>query len=118
MPELDAFITDIKATCARHGIGFELERGYSEDSSTDMLLVPYERADFDFITDDLDDYRGGIPWLDAAKAEWSRRQEAGYAARRAHEKAQAQAARQAKENAVLKDGVMLGGKKYKLVADD
>lgn len=124
IPEMDAFIGEIKAVCAKHGVGFDLERGYSDDSSTDFLIVPYEKANFDFFTEDLDDYNGGVPWLDDAKKEWDRRRSAHYEAQRAAEAAnrtRAAAAKKAQQEALeadaIRNGLILGGKKYKLVAD-
>ena len=116
-PQLDIFIKELKAVCKRHGIGFTLEdTGYGYDCSVpEMVMVPFKSADFDWITNGLDEYRGGIPWLDAAKAEYIARRDGHYEEQEVRT-AKAEAGRQkyAAEQ-LIHQGIELGGKHYKLV---
>lgn len=121
-PELDALVSDLIAVFARYGAGIELRDNYEERSKT--ILVPYEKADFDWLTDYLDDAQQGIPWLDAACAAYNSNREARYEAerkaeadRRAQDKAMRDAQRRAAEQSAIEHGVELGGKKYRLVEE-
>jgi hypothetical protein len=116
IPELDAFLTDMRSVCERHGIGFEWEHGWGEDGSK-LLVVPFERAEWDFFFEHLDDYEGGISFLDAAKEAWNEKREKR---REAEEAAQSQrhaAARAAHEAALKREGVTLSDGRYRLVKD-
>lgn len=117
IPELDAFIADFRIVCERHGIGLSLESDYDSGRGK-VILVPFPDAEFDFITADLNEYARGIPWLDQAKAEYKRRGDERRAAERQREKSLASQRKAAQEAAVLKEGVVVGGKRYKLVAAD
>lgn len=64
IPELDAFMTALEALCRQYGIGFEMD--YIGEGRQ-LILVTFERADFEVFTSDLDDAPAGIPWLDDAR---------------------------------------------------
>ena len=68
--ELDRFRHELRALCERYGIGFELFDNY--DDCRSLRIVSIKEADFDIFIDGLDNYTGGIPWLDEAKAEHQR----------------------------------------------
>ena len=72
-PELSAFLEDINAVLERHGVGLEWDRDY--EGYDKIVLVPFARHDLDF-TANLSDYSGGVPWLDAAKANFEAKRKA------------------------------------------
>lgn len=72
-PAMDSFINDLAAVCEKHGAGFEME-SYS-DGGGYLVVVPYKSADFTIFSGHLDEYRGGIPWLDEAKARYDKARE-------------------------------------------
>lgn len=112
-PELDAFIGDIVSVCKKHGVGIDVDRG-SYDDRARIAIVPFDRADFDFITDDLEEYRGGVPWLDKAKALYRERYDSHRAAEDAARTEQNRLAEEAKAKLILENGVIVAGKHYKL----
>ena len=114
--ELDAFIAELDAVCEKHGAGFVVERGYDGDP-TDLLIVPYEQADMSIFTDDLNDYGGGVPWLDRAQAAHKKKREARHMRQQSQEQKEREAAKGAREQALLREGVVVQGKRYKLVAE-
>jgi hypothetical protein len=115
-PELDALVHDVIAVFGKHGAGIDLEGGY--DESPKIVLVPYDRADFAWLTAHLDDSRG-IPWLDKAREHYRANKDARYKlerqAKAAAELAAKEAQEQAAHDAVLKHGIIIAGKKYRLV---
>jgi hypothetical protein len=125
-PELDAFVADVMAVFKKYGVGvcYTQAEGDYDGGHTDasIVLCPFDDADFDWLTGDLDDYRGGVPWLDAVKKRY--RDAIEQAAREHREKEliraqqkrdEAAAAKRAQIDAALRDGIELGGKKYRLV---
>jgi hypothetical protein len=121
-PELDALVADVKAAFEKHGAGIGVESDY--ESSDKIVLVPFGKTDFDWLTDDLDDYSGGIPWLDAARDQYHRNREARHEAerkaeadRRAQDKAMREAQKRAAEQSAIEHGIVLDGKKYRLVEE-
>jgi hypothetical protein len=120
-PELDSLIEDVVAAFEKHGAGISLEGGY-DDESAKIVLVKFEQDDFNWLTDHLREYSGGIPWLDEAKARYNQnniercqRYEAAKAAKAAAQKAKLEAQKQAAIDAAVRDGIELAGKRYRLV---
>lgn len=72
IPKLDMFIEEFKLLCEMYGIGFQLEN-YDEHGY--VVPVPAKDADYDFLTNHIHEYGGGIPWLDEAEAEYNQRRE-------------------------------------------
>jgi hypothetical protein len=123
-PELDAFVADVVAVFEQHGVGisYTQERDYDYGNESSIVLVPFDVADFDWLTGDLEDYQSGVPWLDAAKrryqeaverADREQREKKRISDRARRDAAAAQ--KQAQIDAAVRDGIELGGKHYKLV---
>ena len=122
IPELDAFFADLDNVLKKHGIAFEAE---SEEGNAKVVLVPYSEWDAATMTQHLDDYYRGIPFLDCAKAEWKRleaegrirdqkKREAEYT-----EKLRLQAEASAAHEAAMKaNGLKLSDGTYRLVKVD
>lgn len=121
-PELSAFIDEIDAVCEKFGMGFELKGGYDEYESPKMVIVPYENADLEWVAGHLEEYNGGIPALDRAKAEQAANRAARETREREAEARRREKARETKaateaaqKEAIMRDGVLIDGKRYKLV---
>jgi hypothetical protein len=112
-PELDALLGDLEAVCKRFGVSFELESGYDEPSK--LLLIAAKEPDLSFLADHVSDFDTSVPWLAAAKRAYDAKR-----AHREHEEQQQERARRedaikAQQATALRDGVLVGGKRYKLV---
>ena len=122
-PELDAFVDDMNGVLEKHGIGLELD---GDEYGQRIILVPFTSHQEEFFTRALDEYRYGISWLDAARAAFveANRTEAERKrlreieeAKRAEEARQARLAlaEQARKEALIREGMMIDGKRYALV---
>lgn len=122
-PELTAFLDELIDVCEKHGMGFELDGGHDEPAK--VVIVPFDKADFDWATNHLDEYQGGVPALDRAKeAQAAKREERRI--RDLQASARANVARRERERlaaeaeieAAVRLGIFLGGKHYRLVEED
>ncbi|MDA8253724.1 MAG: hypothetical protein M0Z28_31735 [Rhodospirillales bacterium] len=115
IPELDAFMADLKAACEKHGVGFVLE--WDNDDIKILNIVPVAAGDWAMFTDYLTYYEGGVPFLDAAKARWRTLVAERDRARReqAAQQSRAEIARQ--ETALKAQGITLSDGHYRLVKD-
>lgn len=109
-PELDAFLDDLDAVLKKHGVGIEFDRW---DEYPKLTLVPYD-GDLSMFTDHLD-YGGRIPWLEDAKKRWHAAAAAYSERRKAEEEAARKAKAEAERDRALKEGVVLAGKRYKII---
>ena len=114
--ELDTFLADIDEVLKKHGVGLKID-GWESVGAGFIRLVPYKDHESDIFTDQLSEYRGGVPWLDRAKAAFLQKKEEIYAKCDAEQEEKAKAKRQAVEDKMLRDGLTLGGKRYKLVEE-
>lgn len=114
IPQLDAFIADMSAAMKKHGVTFELEHDYDGGRSK-VVLVPCKEPDVSFLTEDLEEYSHGIAWLDEAREEWKQRNLADAEKQKSEEMERGRAIRAAHDAKILREGVMVDGKKYKLV---
>ena len=114
-PELEALIDDLDAAFKKHGVGFGIERGYDEPDK--IILVPLAQADHDFMTLNLEDASPDIPWIVAARSAAMTKRDARYSAERSAAAAKQDALQKAKTEQLLRDGIELGGKRYKLTPE-
>lgn len=112
-PELDAFIDDLDAVFKKHGVGVKFD---SCSEYPKLTLKPYD-GDLQAFTEHLDESRG-IPWLDAAYEHWGKVRDEVYEMERRAEKAAKERKAEAERDAALKNGIVLAGKKYRLVEGD
>ncbi len=59
-PKLDEFMREFVSLCERYGVGYSEGGGY-------LVLRAFKDADFAMFTDRVEEYQGGVPWLDEAK---------------------------------------------------
>ena len=110
--QLDAFLDALEAVCEKHGLGFQKDY----DDRRTIILVPYAEGEDlqDFLASDLE-LATDIPWLAAAmdfyKANVRRIREREDARREAEQVAAGRAHRER----LLRDGIELEGKRYRLV---
>lgn len=112
IPEFDAFMDDLMAVCQKHGVGFDKKYGRMDESDS-IVLVPYDKARWDFFK--FED--STVPFIQAARqaAEYVRDAKAREAtAARAEEIAELRAAREAELKA---NGMRLSDGVYRLVRD-
>jgi hypothetical protein len=115
IPELDAFRVEFRSLCEKYGFGFNYDCHWSDYGRSHVTIVPLAEADYDFLTDDLDEYREGVPFMDTAKCQFERNKlEAKRAAQDAewHRKREAEAKR---ERALKEHGVTLSDGTYRLI---
>jgi hypothetical protein len=121
IPELTAFLNELEDLFEKHGVGIDLDHGYGDERSK-LRLVSYHsymnHTDADLFIRDLEDYERGIAWLDEAKAKVEANRQERWEREMAEE--EAEAAEQAKRNAdkVLKEGLVLAGKRYRVVEEE
>lgn len=115
IPELEAFMTELRALCERYGIGFELN-SYGEGCGG-IVIVPFDNGDWDIFADHLEEYEGGIPFLDQAKAEYERLQEEQRQRQAQAELERNKRAQAADEERLRRDGIRLSDGLYRLVKD-
>lgn len=116
--ELDRFLHELRAVCKGFRTGFNLlESG--------LILVPFEKCDWDIFTDCLRDYEQGVPFLDEAKLRWKialEKLEQEEVALRAQQqqKVELQAAERLirQEEGMRAHGIMLSDGLYRLVKEE
>lgn len=114
IPELDAFLQDYCAVCEKHGIQL-LMGDYGYDGGG---YVSIEKFSDGHIRLNMDEADLQIPFISRINAEAERLNNEQYAAGRQAVAAAAKAAQEAAEQRAITDGVVLGGKRYKLVQSD
>jgi hypothetical protein len=118
-PQLDAFRNDLIALCRKHGVSIEHERGWGDGDSGHIKLIPYREGDaLDDVFYHLEDAGEGISWLDSARDQFHANQQRRYDARRKAEADQKAALEKRQVDEALAKGVVLQGKKYRLVPDE
>lgn len=110
IPELDRFLEEYRALCERHGVQFSCEE-YGYDGGSYVTIVKFKDGGFYL---NLDEAGRGIPFIERARAEAERIRDAEYAKKDEAAAAAKRASDLAIERQLLSDGVVLGGKKYKL----
>lgn len=110
IPELDAFIGEYHDLCKKHGVQFVSEE-YGYDGGSYMTIEPYSGGSFYL---NLDQAGGNIPFLERVREEADRLNKLKYAAQREAEKTARKAVLEATEKLAVENGVVLGGKRYKL----
>lgn len=115
VPELDAFITDIRSVCERHGIALALEGGYEEGPK--LILVPFTDWDEDVIKHHTEDYQSGIPFMDRAKAEWEANKHAYLMEQERIRQDTLSKSRVVREAEMKRKGVTLSDGNYRLVKE-
>lgn len=117
-PELDAFRNDLIALCRKHGVSIEHERGWDGEGGN-IKLIPYRDGDaLDDVFRYLEEAERGIPWLDAARVQYESNRNRRAAARRKAEADLKAALEKRQVDEALAKGVVLQGKKYRLVPDE
>lgn len=126
-PEMDALLDDMMAVCRKHRVGLTMENEYRDDARARLQLVMFtpESPNVDPIEPlltGLRGYDGNVPWLQEAKVlydahrrqlEHAKREERREQERRAKLLAEQHIADQA-----IANGVLLAGKRYKLVPEE
>lgn len=115
VPKLSALKAALLAVCREYGVGFELTGGYGEDDRGDIVIVPFSEEAIDLLFKNLADYDGGISWLDEAKAVYEAKRDELYKQREEAARAAKLARERAEIDAILREGVMIGGKPYRVV---
>jgi hypothetical protein len=115
IPELDALWADLLAVCKKHGVGFEKEHDY--DGADDIILTGFSSTAVDCLFADLDEYRGGIPWLDAAKDRFREAVESRRLTEKKLEQERASALARGHAKKLLEDGIAINGVTYRLVPE-
>jgi hypothetical protein len=113
IPELDLFLEEYRALCEKHGVQFSSE-DYGYDGGHYMTIEKYTDGSFHL---NLDKAGRGIPFMDRVSEEAERLNNVKYEADRQREMAERDAQRAAAEKAAISNGIVLSGKKYKLVAE-
>ena len=120
IPEMDAFRAELDAVFKKYGVTFRHE-SYSDDwGCSSMKLAPYTSHHWDdLFGDDLENaVEGGVPWLDEARTLYAAKQSARFQAERKSEAERKAAEAKARADALVTNGVLLEGKRYKLVPDE
>lgn len=113
IPELDKFLEEYRALCERHGVQFSSEN-YDYDGGAYVTIERFSNGGFHL---NLDESDFTIPFMAKARQEAERLRDIESAADAARKKKAAEDRREAEENAALKNGVMLNGKRYKLIPE-
>jgi hypothetical protein len=116
IPELDAFLEEYRALCQKHGIQFSCE-DYDYDGGHYTTIAAFSDGSFYLNMDEAD---GSIPFIARVKEEAERLNEEKYATDREKTRIDNERREAAAVKRALEDGVVVGGKKYKLtpLADD
>jgi len=120
IPELTAFLNELEDLFEKHGVGIDLEQAYSDEPAK-LRLVSYHsymnHTDADLFVRDLEDYERGIAWLDEAKAKVEANRQARHEREEAEEHLAAIEEAQRNADKVLKEGLVLAGKRYRVVEE-
>lgn len=122
IPEIDAFLDEYDALCAKHGIEFNFEKGRDCDGDpTGHVTISAYSGDDDTLNApelDMEEADRGVPFIGAAYDKGHAEYEKQYAAERAADAATEAARRRAQEDALKSAGVVLSDGRYKLVRVD
>jgi hypothetical protein len=115
-PELDALVTDIEAVLAKHGVAYRREGEY--EGSDRIVLVPVEEGDFsDVFLVNLDDWSRDIPWVRRAHDECVALEESRRREEREKRKQEIKEVAAREEAKLRANGLIVNGKRYRLVPD-
>lgn len=125
IPELEGWVADIVAVCARHGIGFNIDDGH--DTAAYIVLEPFKTerdgeemeallcssigTAYDFRNEFM------VQAKERSTAIRDERHKERAAAERALEASRRRVKNEMDERALLADGVVVAGKRYKLVEE-
>ena len=108
LPEVDSFLAEYNALCKRHGMKFSVEE-YGYDGGSYVTLDVADGDSVPYLN--LDEASQAIPCIARAREEVEAMHEAEA---RADEEKRAAALKKRNET-LLRDGVIVAGKRYKLV---
>ena len=114
IPELDVFLLALFKVCKKHGVGMRVE---CSDYAGGLVLTSIDLGDWGMFTQSLDEYEGGVPFLDAAKIEWQKRKADREAANRKQRDELAVENRKRCEDKMRQDGLLLSDGRYRLVKE-
>ena len=120
IPELDAFIESFRELCREHGVGLSIaEDLYDEFNGrgVKLALVPFEQAEFGFVVEALQNYEGGVLWLDSAREEFKRKDAEMRKAADLKEQRNRANLERVKIEIALRKGIEIGGKRFRVVPE-
>lgn len=113
IPELDRFLDEYRALCERHGVQFACEE-YGYDGGHYVTIEKYTNGAFYLNLDEADK---DIPFIARVLDEAHRLNEIKYAKDKEERRLKQEATAAEIERRTISDGVVLSGKKYKLVPE-